>query len=157
MKIALAAEVCSFDLLQRVKQHLAERGHEVVDLGMQSADEPMFFYQTAPIVARALLDGDAERGILACGTGMGVCICANKYKGIYAGLAESATTARLHYVINRANIICFGAWVVGKLAAFDIVDAYLGVEIGEGMNQERRKIQADGFRRIQEVEEENFE
>ena len=156
MKIALAAEVCSFDLVQLVKEHLAEKGHEVLDLGMRATAEPMYFYQTAPLVAKAVLDGDVERGILACGTGMGVCICANKFKGIYAGLAESATTARLHYVINHANIICFGAWVVGKLAAFDIVDAYLGAEIGEGMNAERRRIQDDGFRRIQEYEEQNF-
>ena len=156
MKIALAAEVCSFELMQLVKEHLAEKGHEVLDLGMKNADEPMFFYQTAPLVARAVLNGDVERGIIACGTGMGVCICANKFKGIYAGLAESATTARLHYVINHANILCFGAWVVGKLAAFDIVDAYLEAEIGGGMSEERRKIQDAGFQKIQEVEEANF-
>ena len=156
MKIAFAAEVCSFDLMQLVKEHLIERDHEVLDLGMKDPAEPMFFYQTAPLVARAVLNGEAERGVLTCGTGMGVCLCANKFKGIYAGLAETATTARLHYVINRANIICFGAWVVGKLAAFDIVDAYLGAGIGDGMSEERRNVQAAGFRKIQEYEEENF-
>ena len=156
MKIAVAAEVCSFDLMQLVKEHLIEKGREVVDLGMQSADKPMFFYETAPLVAQAVLRGEVERGIIACGTGMGVCICANKFKGIYAGLAESATTARLHHVINHANILCFGAWVVGKLAAFDIVDAYLDAEIGAGMAPERRKIQDAGFARIQKIEAANF-
>ena len=156
MKIALASEVCSFDLIGLVKERLVDKGHEVLDLGMSSPNEPMFFYQTAPRVAKAVLGGEAERGVLACGTGMGVCICANKFKGIYAGLAESATTARLHYVINHANILCFGAWVVGKLAAFDIVDAYLEATIGAGMSEERRKIQDAGFRKIQDIEEMNF-
>lgn len=156
MKLAFAAEVCSFDLMQHVKEHLIEQDYEVLDLGMKSPDKAMLFYETAPLVAKAVLDGEAERGVLACGTGMGVCLCANKFKGIYAGVAESVTTARLHYVINRANIICFGAWVVGKLAAFDIVDAYLSAEIGQGMSAERRKAQDNGFIRIQEYEEENF-
>jgi len=156
MKIAFASEVCSFDLMLQVKEHLIEQGHEVIDVGMKDPNEPMFFYQTAPLVVDEILSGRAERGILTCGTGMGVCLCANKFKGIYAGVAESATTARLHYVINRANILCFGAWIVGKLQAFDIVDAYLSAEIGQGMSEERRKVQADGFARIQEYEQANF-
>ena len=156
MKIAIAAEVCSFDLMQSVKEHLKEKGHCVIDLGMQNPDKPDFFYNTAPKVVKSILSGEAERGILMCGTGMGVCLCANKFKGIYAGLAESATTARLHYVINRANILCLGAWIVGKLQAFDIVDAYIEAKIGEGMSEERRKVQADGFAKIQEYENENF-
>jgi ribose 5-phosphate isomerase B len=142
--------------MQLVKERLIEQGHEVIDLGMQSAQEPELFYETAPKVAQAVLDRRAERGILACGTGMGVCLCANKFKGIYAGVAESASTARLHYVINRANVLCFGAWIVGRLQAFDIVDAYLGAEIGQGMSEERRKVQADGFARIKEYEQKNF-
>jgi ribose 5-phosphate isomerase B len=156
MKIAFAAEVCSFDLMQQVKEHLKERGHEVLDLGMKDPGEPDFFYRTAPRVAKAVLKGEAERGILACGTGMGVCLCANKFKGIYAGVAESATTARLHRVINRANVLCFGAWIVGKLQAFDIVDAFLRAEIGQGMSEERRKVQEAGFFKIKEYENENF-
>ena len=156
MKIAVAAEVCSFELMQQVKEHLKERGHEVIDLGMKDPGEPDFFYRTAPRVAKAVLKGEAERGILACGTGMGVCLCANKFKGIYAGVAESATTARLHRVINRANVLCFGAWIVGKLQAFDIVDAFLSAEIGQGMSEERRKVQEAGFFKIKEYENENF-
>lgn len=156
MKIAFAAEVCSFELMQQVKEHLLEQGHEVIDLGMKSKDEPEVFYNTAAKVSAAVQEGAAERGMLACGTGMGVCLCANKFKGIYAGVAESATTARLHYVINRANVLCLGAWVVGRLQAFDIVDSYLSAEIGQGMPEERRQVQAAGFAKIQEYEAKNF-
>ena len=76
-------------------------------------------------MAKAIQTGQAERGILMCGTGMGVCLVANKFKGIYAAVAESATTARLHWVINRANVLCMGAWVVGPYVARDMVDAWL--------------------------------
>lgn len=156
MKIAIAAEVCSFELMKVVKQHLLDAGHEVLDLGMTCAEQPHKFYQTAPAVAKAIQSGQVERGILMCGTGMGVCLVANKFKGIYAGVAESATTARLHWVINRANILCMGAWVVGSLVACDMVDAWLGATIGEGFSEERRRVQAEGYARIQQIEAENF-
>jgi len=156
MKLAIASEVCSFELMNVVKEHLIEKGHEIIDLGMTSADKPAKFYETAPRVAQAILNGKAERGVLMCGTGMGVCLVANKFKGIYAGISESATTAALHYIINRANIICMGAWVVGQRVACDIVDRYLAAKIGEGFNEERRKVQAKGFELIKGFENENF-
>ena len=156
MKLAVASKVCSFDLMKVVKQHLIDSGHEVIDLGMTRADEPHKFYETAPRVAKAIQDGDIERGLLMCGTGMGVCQVAGKFKGIYAAIAESATTARLHWVINRANVLCMGAWIVGPKVACDMVDAWLGAEIGEGFNEERRRVQAEGYARIQEIEAENF-
>ena len=156
MKIAIAGEVCSFQLKETVKKHLIEKEYEVIDLGMKSEEEPQKFYEIAPKIARAIQNKEVERGILMCGTGMGVCICANKFKGIYAGVAESATTASLHYVINRANILCMGGWIVGERVACDIVDRWLSAKIGEGFNEERRKVQTEGFLKIQEIEERNF-
>ena len=156
MKIAIAAEVCSFELMNVVRQHLIDSGHEVIDLGMTEADKPHKFYQTAPRVAEAIRTGQVERGLLMCGTGMGVCLVASKFKGIYAAVAESATTARLHWVINRANVLCMGAWIVGPKVACEMVDRWLGAEIGEGFNEERRRVQADGYARIREIEDGNF-
>ncbi len=156
MKLAIAAEVCSFELMKVVKQHLLDAGHEVIDLGMTTADQPHKFYETAPRVAKAIQSGQVERGILMCGTGMGVCLVANKFKGIHAAVAESVTTARLHWVINRANVLCMGAWVVGPYVARDMADAWLKAVIGEGFNEERRRVQADGYARIQGIEAENF-
>jgi ribose 5-phosphate isomerase B len=156
VKLAIAAEVCSFELMKAVKQHLLEAGHELLDLGMTCADQPHKFYETAPRVVRAIQSGEAERGILMCGTGMGVCLVANKFQGIYAAMAESATTARLHWVINRANVLCMGAWIVGPLVARDMVDAWLNAAIGEGFSEERRRVQAEGYARIQEIEGANF-
>lgn len=156
MKIAVAAEAVSFPYIGMIKEHLGDKGHQVLDLGMSDPNRPMFFYETAPRVARAIQEGEVERGILMCGTGMGVCICANKFKGVYACLAESATTAELHYVINRANVLCLGKWIVGEKVAIDIIDRWLGAEIGAGFNEERRRVQAAGFQKIVEIENENF-
>jgi ribose 5-phosphate isomerase B len=156
MKLAIAAEVCSFELMKVVKQHLIDAGHDVLDLGMTCAEQPQKFYETAARVAKAIQSGEAERGVLMCGTGMGVCLVANKFKGIYAGVAESATTARLHWVINRANILCMGAWIVGPYVARDMVDAWLGAKIGEGFSEERQRVQAEGYARIGEIEAEHF-
>ena len=156
MKLVIAAEVCSFELMKIVKQHLIDQGHEIIDIGMQSPDKKMVFYGTAAAVAEYIQQGKADRGLLMCGTGNGVCNIANKYKGIYAGLAESATTAKLHWVINRCNVLCMGAWIVGQRAACDMVDAWINAEIGEGFNETRKKVQADGFAKLQAMENENF-
>ena len=156
MRIAIAAEVCSFNLMKVVKQHLIEKGYEVLDLGMQREDEPQKFYEIAPLVAKAIQNKEVERGILMCGTGMGVSLCANKFKGVYAAVAESATTAELHYVINRANVLCMGGWIVGEKVACDIVDRWLSAKIGQGFNEERKRVQAEGFLKIKEIEEKNF-
>jgi len=156
MKLAVAAEVCSWELMSIVKQHLIAQGHEVIDLGMQSEDRPMVFYEIAPAVARCIQQGKAERGLLMCGTGNGVCTLASKFKGIYPALAESATAARLHWIINRSNVLCIGAWIVGQRTACDMVDAWLSAEVGEGFDQVRRKRQAEGFTRLQEIEKKNL-
>lgn len=156
MKIAVAAEAVSFPLIGMIKEHLISQGHEVIDLGMSNENEPLFFYETAPRVARAVQNNEAERGILMCGTGMGVCICANKFKGVYACLAESATSAGLHYAINRANVLCMGKWMLGERVLFDIIDRWLETEIGAGFSEERKQVQAAGFLKIKEIEEENF-
>jgi ribose 5-phosphate isomerase B len=156
VKIAVAAEAVSFPYITMIKEHLSEKGYQVLDLGMSDPDQPMFFYETAPLVARAIQKGEAERGILMCGTGMGVCICANKFKGVYACIAESATTAELNYVINRANVLCLGKWIVGEKVALDIIDRWLGAEIGAGFSEERRRVQAAGFQKIVDIEGENF-
>ena len=138
-----------------VRQHLIDTGHEVLDLGMTCAEQPHKFYETAARVAKAIQNGEAERGILMCGTGMGVCLVANKFKGVFAAVAESVTTARLHWVINRANVL-YMARIVGPYVARDMVDAWLHGTIGEGFSEERRRVQAEGYAPIQQIEAANF-
>ncbi len=156
MKIAIAAEGSSFRLKQLVKTHLVQLGHEVMDVGMIDEEYPKTFYEVAPKVAEIIQSGKAERGVLMCGTGMGVCLIANKFKGVYACYAESATTAELHYIVNQANVLCFGEQVVGSRVALDMVDRWLNAKAGEGFEEDEQQVLNEGLQRMKEIENTNF-
>lgn len=122
--IALGCDQGGFELMQEVKKHLEARGLEFKDFGTYSpasVDYPIY----AKKVAHAVADGECERGILICGTGIGISITANKIKGIRAALCHdvfSAEATRLH---NDANILAMGGRVVGPGLALMIVDKFL--------------------------------
>lgn len=122
--IALGCDQGGFELMQEVKKHLEERGLEYKDFGTYSAesvDYPIYGKK----VAHAVADGECEKGILICGTGIGISITANKVKGIRAALCHdvfSAEATRLH---NDANILAMGGRVVGPGLALMIVDKFL--------------------------------
>ncbi len=136
MKIAIGNDHAGVDLKNAVMEHLEEAGYTIDDFGTQSTQRthyPLF----AEKVAGKVTSGEYDCGILICGTGVGVSIAANKFKGIRAAAVADATAARLVKQHNNANIICFGARIVGEELAYDIVDAYLGHEFEGGRHQER--------------------
>jgi ribose 5-phosphate isomerase B len=99
---------------------------------MFTGGEQIPFYEIAASVARKVQDGEAERAILCCGTGMGVAIVANKFKGVYAGVVESEFGGRHCKVINNCNVLTMGAWVVPPYQATRIVDLYLDSPFTKG-------------------------
>ena len=118
-------------------RHLEERGLEYKDYGSYNAD-PVDYPVYGKKVAHAVADGECEKGILICGTGIGISIAANKVKGIRAALCSdcfSAEATRLH---NDANILAFGARVVGPGLAEKIVDAFLDTEFSGAERHQRR-------------------
>ncbi len=122
--IALGCDSAGYELMQEVKKHLDERGLEYKDFGTYSTD-PVDYPVYGKKVAHAVADGECERGILICGTGIGISIAANKVKGIRAALCHdvfSAEATRLH---NDANILAMGGRVVGPGPAIMIVDKFL--------------------------------
>lgn len=122
--IALGCDSAGYELMQEVKKHLDERGLEYKDFGTYSTD-PVDYPIYGKKVAHAVADGECERGILICGTGIGISIAANKVKGIRAALCHdvfSAEATRLH---NDANILAMGGRVVGPGPALMIVDKFL--------------------------------
>ncbi|SHK35271.1 ribose 5-phosphate isomerase B [Thermocrinis minervae] len=136
MRIALGADHAGFELKEEIKVYLINIGHEVLDLGTKdttSVDYPNF----AQLVAQAVQKGQAERGILICGTGIGMCIAANKFKGIRAALCLNEYMARMSRRHNDANVLCLGSRVVGKELALSIVDAWLREEFEGGRHQLR--------------------
>lgn len=124
MKVAIACDHAALELKNAVKKHLTDRGFEVVDFGINepgSVDYPDY----ALTVAEAVAGGKADKGILICGTGIGMSICANKVKGIRCALCSDTFSARATREHNDANVLAFGERVVGGGLALDIVDAFL--------------------------------
>ncbi len=124
MIVAIACDHAALELKNAVKKHLTDRGFEVVDFGINepgSVDYPDY----ALPVAEAVASGKADKGILICGTGIGMSICANKVKGIRCALCSDTFSARATREHNDANVLAFGERVVGGGLALDIVDAFL--------------------------------
>ena len=137
MKIVIGCDHAALTLKDAVKAHLLELGHEVKDFGIYQAGEKCDYPEKAAEVARYLRDGNAERGILICGTGVGMAIAANKVKGIRACCCSDTFSARMTRAHNDANILTFGERVVGQGLAMELVDAFLTTEFEGGRHQRR--------------------
>lgn len=132
MKIVIGADVAGFELKEEIKTHLKQKGVEVIDIGMQEVKQEIPYYEVAATAARCLQSKDADRAILFCGTGMGVAIVANKFKGIYASVVESEFAGLHCKVINNSNILTMGGWVVSSYRAKRIIDNWLESSFTEG-------------------------
>ena len=134
--IAIGCDHGGFELKEHIKKHLDEIGEEYKDYGTYS-EESVDYPDCAGPVCRAVLDKTADKGILICGTGIGISIAANKYKGIRAALCSDVYSAKMTKQHNNANIICMGGRVIGRELAFMIVDAWLSAEFEGGRHQNR--------------------
>ncbi len=125
MKIAIAADHAGFPLKEEVRDYLAKQGvHEVQDLGAFNT-EPSDYPDFAVLVGKALIAGSADRGILICGSGVGVCIAANKMPGVRAGMCHDTYSSHQGVEHDQMNVLVLGARIIGTSLAFECVDAYL--------------------------------
>ena len=136
MRIAIGADHRGFALKEELKELLGELGHEWVDFGCQSS-EPVDYPDIARPLAQAVARGEFDTGILICGSGIGVCIVANKVKGVRAALCHDSWAGRSARRHNDANILCLGSWCVGRGVAEDIVRAFLDAEFEGGRHKTR--------------------
>lgn len=135
--IALGCDHGGYELMQEVKKHLEARGLEYQDFGTystESVDYPIY----ARKVTRAIISGACDRGILICGTGIGISITANKVPGIRAALCTDCFSAEATRQHNDANILCMGGRVVGSGVALKIVDTFLDTPFSEDERHKRR-------------------
>lgn len=136
MKIVFANDHSATEMKWEIIKYLEEKGFEIINIGTdvpESCDYPDFGYEAAKIVA----EGKADCGVLVCGTGLGISLAANKVKGIRCAVCSEAVTARLSKEHNNANMIAFGARVVGMETAKAILDAYFDAEFLGGRHQTR--------------------
>ncbi|MFO7300600.1 MAG: ribose 5-phosphate isomerase B [Actinomycetes bacterium] len=124
MRIALGSDHAGYSMKEHLASWLAESGHAVYDLGTHSED-PVDYPDYATAVARAVLDGRADRGIIVCGSGAGACIAANKLNGIRAAVAHDSYTARQMVEHDDVNVLCLGSRVIGTALAEDVVKTFL--------------------------------
>ena len=136
MKLAIGNDHVAVDMKREILAHLESKGVEVVDVGTDNTERfnyPISGYKVARLVA----DGEVDGGVLICGTGVGISLAANKVKGIRACVCSDPYTAKLSKQHNNANIIAFGARVIGIETAKMIVDEWLDAEFQGGRHQTR--------------------
>lgn len=143
MRIACAFDHAGVPLRQVVLEAVTEAGHEPVDLGGTDPDSGDDYPDRALAVARAILGGEAERGILACGSGAGVAVAACKVDGIRACMAHDTYTAHQCVEHDRVNVLAMGARVIGEAIARDLVISFAGAEVSEEERHARRSHKVD--------------
>jgi len=152
MKIAVACDHGGFPLKEIVIEVVRSNGHVVLDLGTdshESVDYPDFTEKLGWVIQ----NGEAERGIILCGSGVGACIAANKMKGIYAGICHDTYSAHQGVEHDDMNVLCLGARIIGQELVKEIVVSFLGARyIGNDPGQERHSRRVKKVRSIEEKE-----
>ncbi len=137
MRVAIATDHAGFPLKQTVIDVVRAAGHEPVDLGTDSTD-PVDYPDFAEKLGRAILAGQAERGVLVCGSGVGASIAANKLTGIYAGLCHDVYSAAQGVEHDNMNVLCLGARIIGPALVPGLVQAFLGAQFSTEERHRRR-------------------
>ena len=136
MKVAIGCDHGAFELKEKVIKFLQGNGYDILDLGCNSLDS-VDYPKYGKAVGEAVVNKEAEKGIVLCGTGIGISIAANKVKGVRAALCNNTTTARLTREHNDANVLAIGARMVGDVLAFEMVETFLTTEFEGGRHQKR--------------------
>lgn len=151
MKVAVGFDHAGFPLRQVVLDAVRAAGHEPIDLGTFSA-ESVDFPDYAEKVGRAIQTGEAERGILCCGSGIGACIAANKMKGVYASICHDTYSAAQGVLHDDMNVLCLGGRVIGPELAKALIAAFLNAcYIGNDPGGERLARRVAKIRKIEDV------
>jgi ribose 5-phosphate isomerase B len=150
MKVAIGTDHAGFPLKQIVIDVVRAAGHEPVDMGTHST-EAVDYPDYTEKVGRAILDGQAERGIMLCGSAVGANIAANKMRGIYAGICHDTYSAHQGVEHDDMNLLCLGARIIGPEPAKEIVAAFLEARfVGNDPGEERHKRRVGKVRKIEQ-------
>jgi len=136
MKIAIGCDHAALDRKAEVIEFLSKNGHEVKDFGTYTKDSVDYADIAFPL-CEAVAAGEFDRGILICGTGIGMSICANKVKGVRCALCSESFSARMTRKHNDTNVLCMGARTIGTEVALDVVDTWITTEFEGGRHARR--------------------
>ena len=139
MKVAIGSDKSGFSAKEAIKAYLIEANIEFDDLGTQDLDNVMPYYAVANKVAPLVQKGEYDRAILICGTGAGMNVVANKYKGVHAVACEGVYSAKMARAINNAKVLCMGGWIVGPEMAVEMVKTFLSTEWCQDLEDWRKE------------------
>ncbi len=139
MKLVISADHAGFNLKEEVRAYLTKAGHEIVDLGAYNGNVPDDYPDFAEKVGEAIRQGVAPRGILICGSGVGVCVAANKIPGIRAGMCHDTYSAHQGVEHDDMNVIIFGARIIGASLAYELVEAFIHAKFIAGEERFQRR------------------
>ena len=156
MKIIFSSDWTGEGLKIHLEEYVSKQGHEVVERGLNSEGKALDYYDAAVSAATAMQEGLADFGVLICGSGMGVSLVANKFKGVYAALCESTFTAERSRAINNANILTMGSQIVGHDVAERMVDVFLSTKHGDNMPDHIIPFITQALDKVQAIEAEQL-
>ena len=128
MKIAIGSDKSGFSAKEAIKAYLTETGVDFDDLGTRDLEHVVPYYAVANKVAPLVQDGSYDKAVLICGTGAGMAVVSNKFKGVYAVACEGVYSAKMCRAINNANVLCMGGWIVGPEMAVEMVKTFLATD-----------------------------
>ena len=137
MRIAIGCDHAGFRLKKAAVEELRRLGHEVIDLGTKS-EEPVDYPDFAQAVGEAVMRGEADRGLLLCGSGVGASVAANKIPGVRAAVCHDTFSARQGVEDDDMNVLCLGARVIGPQLALDVIRAWQGAVFSNAERHARR-------------------
>ena len=153
MKLAIGSDKSGFNLKESIKAYLTAEGIEFDDLGTTDLDHVKPYYVVASTIAPLVQNGTYDRAILICGTGAGVSVVANKYKGVYAVACESLYTAKMCRAINDANILCMGGWIVAPEMGLEMTKAFLHTDFLQDLEDWRQTFLTNAKKEVAAVED----
>ena len=157
MKLAIGSDKSGFALKEAIKAYLQSENIAFDDLGTTDLDHVKPYYAVASTVAPLIQTGAYDRAILICGTGAGVSIVSNKYKGIYAVACESVYSAKMCRAINDANILCMGGWLIAPEMGIEMTKAFLNTDFLQDLEEWRKEWLTNAKREVQNLEEKIYD
>lgn len=156
-KIIIGSDKSGFSLKEAIKYHLLDLGYVVTDDGTLDEEKPKLYYEVASAVANRVSQGEFEKAILVCGTGMGMSIVSNKYKGVYAAVCENVYAAEKARAINDANILALGGWITAEFVGCAMVDTFLNTEFTQNLEEWRAKNLVNARIQVKNIEKQIYD
>ncbi len=155
-KIFIGSDKSGFVLKEAIKQFLLDVTYEVEDIGTTDEAAPLPFFEVAQKGAQKIQSKEYTRGILICGTGMGMSIVANKHEGVFGAACESVYAAEKCRAINDANILCMGGWIIAPIMGIEMTKAFLITEFTQNLEEWRAKNLVKAKEAVAKIEKESF-